>query len=133
MACSATPNLMLTPEEVSAIQHVLDSEASLFPEQRSLHRIDEGGVQCWVKLRPAAREFLEKLSSLGQLWVFTLAPRWGYMISLLEDVSDAVVVLSTTGSKRLLLRTVYSLGMANIGHKVLLLIAGSVRPIPLLA
>ena len=54
-----------------ALKFLLDFEQSLLPEQRTLFRIKDG----WVKLRPAAREFLQSLASIGQLYVFTMGDR----------------------------------------------------------
>ena len=69
----------MTANERSSSVSILDAEKSLLPEQRTLHQIDLDGDLYWVKLRPAAREFISKLATVGQITIFTLGS--GYVES----------------------------------------------------
>lgn len=62
----------MSAKDRSGMASLLDAENSLLPEQRTLHCLRMAGHKLWVKLRPAAREFLKKLAEVGQITVFTL-------------------------------------------------------------
>ena len=66
------PERAMSAKERSSQTFLQDAEKSLLPEQRTLHHIDLDGCLYWVKLRPAAKELLSKLATVGQLIVFTL-------------------------------------------------------------
>ena len=62
----------MSDADCSGMAALLDAEKSLLPEQRTLHCLEMAGDKYWLKLRPVAREFLEKLAEVGQIAVFTL-------------------------------------------------------------
>lgn len=63
----------MTSKDRGGLALLLDAEMSLLPQQRTLFQVDMDGDLQWVKLRPAAREFLDKLAAVGQISVFTMA------------------------------------------------------------
>ncbi|KAL3130298.1 hypothetical protein ABBQ38_008130 [Trebouxia sp. C0009 RCD-2024] len=62
----------MSNKDLSGMAALLDAEKSLLPEQRTLHCLNLAGTTMWVKLRPVARELLEKLAEVGQITIFTL-------------------------------------------------------------
>lgn len=62
----------MSESDRSGMAALLDAERSLLPEQRTLHGLEMAGDKYWLKLRPVAMEFLEKLAEVGQITVFTL-------------------------------------------------------------
>ena len=58
-------------KDCSGLASLLDAEKSLLPQQRTLYRLEMREDVHWVKLRPAAREFLHKLAQVGELTAFT--------------------------------------------------------------
>ena len=81
----------MTDKDRRGLASLLDAERSLLPEQRTLHCFHMAEHKMWVKLRPTARELLEKLAEVGQLAVFTLGT--GYALPHQRTSSSTLVQL----------------------------------------
>lgn len=66
----------------SGLASLLDAEMSLLPQQRTVYQIYMDGKLQWVKLRPAAREFLSKLAAVGEITVFTLGSAYVWLSAI---------------------------------------------------
>lgn len=58
---------------LSMINRVMAAEASLPSSQRTLYKLDQ--IQMYTKLRPGARQFLQKAAPHWELWIHTNGSR----------------------------------------------------------
>ena len=62
----------MSHEDRSRKDALLDAERSLLPEQRTLHRVLLAEDWYWVKVRPAALDFIRSLAEVGEVFAFTI-------------------------------------------------------------